>query len=134
VVTGGERWRPMLERLALALGHAGSLAGIHTVAQSGAELAADPAGAHALLADACLEAVARFGAEAVILGGAGLAGLASAIAPRLPVPLIDSVSAGARWAIEAGRTPPGPTAAGIDVAWQGVSWELEALAGRHPHP
>ncbi|VTU13298.1 Hydantoin racemase [Variovorax sp. RA8] len=134
VVTGGERWRPMLERLVLALGHAGSLAGIHTVAQSGAELAADPAGAHALLADACLEAVARFRAEAVILGGAGLAGLATAIAPRLPVPLVDSVSAGARWAIEAGRTAPGPFAASIDVAWQGVSWELEALAGRHPHP
>ena len=134
VVTGGERWRPMLERLALALGHASSLAGIHTVAPSGAELAADPAGAQALLAEACLEAAARYEARAVILGGAGLAGVAAAIAPRLAVPLIDSVSAGARWAIEAGRTAAGPRTTGIDVAWQGVSWELEALAGRHPHP
>ncbi|WP_162583489.1 aspartate/glutamate racemase family protein [Variovorax sp. PBS-H4] len=134
VVTGGERWGPMLERLALALGHAHSLAGIHTVAQSGAELAADPAGAHALLADACLEAVARFGADAVILGGAGLAGLAAAIAPGLPVPLIDSVSAGARWAMGAGRAAPRPSAACIDVAWQGVSWELEALAARASTP
>jgi allantoin racemase len=134
VVTGGERWRPMLERLALALGHAPSLAGIHTVAASGAELAADPAGAHALLAEACREAVARFDAQAVILGGAGLAGMAAAIAPELAVPLIDSVSAGARWAIEAGRAPAGPRAAGLAVAWQGVSWELEALNGRQPHP
>jgi Asp/Glu/hydantoin racemase len=134
VVTGGERWRPMLERLALALGHASALAGIHTVAPSGAELAADPAGAQALLTGACLEAVARYEAQAVILGGAGLAGLAAAIAPRLPVPLIDSVSAGARWAIEAGRTAAAPRAAGIDAGWQGVSWELEALAARHPHP
>jgi allantoin racemase len=134
VVTGGERWRPMLERLALALGYASSLAGIHTVAPSGAELVADPAGAQALLGEACLEAAARFEAQAVILGGAGLAGIAAAIAPRLPVPLIDSVSAGARWAMEAGRAPATPRADGIDAAWQGVSWELEALARRHPHP
>jgi allantoin racemase len=134
VVTGGERWRPMLERLALALGYASSLAGIHTVAPSGAELVADPAGAQALLGEACLEAAARFEAQAVILGGAGLAGIAAAIAPRLPVPLIDSVSAGARWAMEAGRAAATPRADGIDAAWQGVSWELEALARRHPHP
>jgi allantoin racemase len=134
VVTGGERWRPMLERLALALGYASSLAGIHTVAPSGAELVADPAGAQALLGEACLEAAARFEAQAVILGGAGLACIAAAIAPRLPVPLIDSVSAGARWAMEAGRAAATPRADGIDAAWQGVSWELEALARRHPHP
>jgi allantoin racemase len=134
VVTGGERWRPMLERLALALGYAPSLAGIHTVAASGAELAADPAAAHALLAEACREAMAHFDAQAVILGGAGLAGMAAAIAPGLAVPLIDSVSAGARWAIEAARAAPGPRAAGPEVAWQGVSWELEALNGRQPHP
>ena len=71
----------MLERLALALGHARSLAGIHTVAPTGAELAADPAGARALLAEACREAAARFEAQAVILGGAGLAGMAADIAP-----------------------------------------------------
>ncbi|OUM01475.1 aspartate/glutamate racemase family protein [Variovorax sp. JS1663] len=134
VVTGGERWRPMLERLALALGHASSLAGIHTVAPSGAELAADPARAQALLAEACHEAADRFGAQALILGGAGLAGLAAGIAPSLPVPLIDSVVAGARWAIEAGRSGPAPRAPGLEVAWQGVSWELEALSGRQPHP
>ena len=31
IVTGGERWRPMLSRLAGALGHTQTLAGIHTV-------------------------------------------------------------------------------------------------------
>ncbi len=71
----------------------------------------------------------------MILGGAGLAGMAAAIAPELAVPLIDSVSAGARWAIEAGRAAAtAPRPAGLEVAWQGVSWELEALNGRHPHP
>ncbi|MBL8381288.1 MAG: hypothetical protein JNM79_25705, partial [Burkholderiales bacterium] len=36
------------------------------------------------------------GAQAVILGGAALAGLAARIAPLVEVPLIDSVHAGAR--------------------------------------
>ena len=134
IVTGGNRWRPMLERLVLALGHAPMLAGIHTVDASGAELAADPGGAHAMLAEACRAAAVRFDAQAVILGGAGLAGMAAAIAPELDVPLIDSVSAGARWAIEAGRAGAAPRTASLEVAWQGVSWELEALNGRHPHP
>jgi allantoin racemase len=131
VVTGGERWRPMLERLAHALGHADSLAGIHTVAPDGAQLAADPAGARALLAEACREAASRFGAQAVILGGAGLAGMAADIAGTVPAPLIDSVSAGAEWALQAIRsTAPATTtatAAGFGIAWQNVSWELEAL-------
>ena len=56
VVTGGERWRPMLSRLAPALGFSHALAGIHTVSPTGAQLAADPEGARALLAHACAEA------------------------------------------------------------------------------
>ncbi|WP_010106824.1 aspartate/glutamate racemase family protein, partial [Verminephrobacter aporrectodeae] len=42
IVTGGARWAPMLHRLAQALGQAQALAGIHTVAPTGAQLAADP--------------------------------------------------------------------------------------------
>lgn len=128
IVTGGEAWRPMLERLAWSLGQASSLAGVHTVAPTGAQLAADPQGARTLLAEACREAAIRFEADAVILGGAGLAGMAADIADRVPVPLIDSVSAGAEWAADAIRSAPAPTAAkGFGVSWQNVSWELEAL-------
>ena len=135
VVTGGARWRPMLERLAHALGHGPSLAGIHTVEPTGAELAKDPEGARALLAEACREAALRFGAQAVILGGAGLAGMAADIAADVPVPLIDSVSAAAQWAIAATRRPAyAPGSSGFGVAWQSVSWELEALGGPRPHP
>lgn len=128
IVTGGERWRPMLERLAASLGFSASLAGIHTVAPSGAQLAQDPVGARSLLADACLEAAKRFQARAVILGGAALAGMAADIAGAVPVPLIDSVSAGGEWALEAIRSAaPAGAASGFGVAWQSVSWELEAL-------
>ncbi len=127
IVTGGARWGPMLQRLAQALGHGAALAGIHTVAPTGAQLAADPAGARVLLEQACRDAVRQLGAQAVIVGGAGLAGMAAAIQPGLDVPLIDSVGAGARWAL---RTPPAPPqrhAAGFDVPWQQLSPELTAL-------
>lgn len=129
VVTGGERWKPMLRRLAQALGRDGALAGIHTVAPTGAELAADPAAARALLTQACRDAVRNCGAEAVVLGGAGLAGMAAAIQPEVGVPVIDSVLAGARWAARAPETPPaGARAApGFDAPWTHLSAEMTAL-------
>ncbi|WP_299797246.1 aspartate/glutamate racemase family protein [Ramlibacter sp.] len=96
IVTGGARWEPMLRRLAQALGFDAALAGIHTVAPTGAELAADRDGARALLAQACAEATRRFDARAVIVGGAALAGMAAELQGRCAVPLIDSVAAGAR--------------------------------------
>jgi Asp/Glu/hydantoin racemase len=96
VVTGGARWQPMLQRLAQALGFEGALAGIHTVAPTGAELAADRAAARALLARACVEAARRFDAQAVVVGGAALAGMAAELQADCAVPLIDSVAAGAR--------------------------------------
>jgi len=127
IVTGGERWGPMLQRLAQALGHAPALAGIHTVAPTGAQLAADPQAARELLSRACLDAVRQLGAQAVILGGAGLAGMAAQIQPSLSVPLIDSVLAGARWALRSHVLPPSRIKPGFDVPWQGVSAELAAL-------
>ena len=139
----------MLERLAHSLGHGLSpdgrlgLAGIHTVAPSGAQLAADPVGARRLLGEACRAAAERFQADAVILGGAGLAGMAVDIAASVPVPLIDSVTAGAEWAeqaIQAASAAAGRAAgglagqadrviapAGFGIAWHNVSPELAAL-------
>lgn len=96
IVTGGDRWAPMLTRLAATLGHADALAGVVTLPANGAQIAADPDAAIGALRDAVTEAVARYGAQAVIVGGAGLAGLAARLQPDAPVPLIDSVLAGAR--------------------------------------
>jgi Asp/Glu/hydantoin racemase len=101
IVTGGAAWGPMLVRLAGALDLADRLATVSIVAATGAELAADPERAVATLGDACLGAAQ--GVDAVVLGGAALAGMAeaiaSAVAPRLAVPLIDSVDAAARAAL-----------------------------------
>ena len=132
IVTGGERGGPMLQRLAQALGHAPALAGIHTVAPTGAELAADPVAARALLAQACRDAVRQLGAQAVILGGAGLAGMAAQLQPALGVPLVDSVLAGARWALRSPALPPQRAKAGFDVPWSQVSRELMALGTGDP--
>lgn len=133
IVTGGERWGPMLQRLAQALGHAPMLAGIHTVAPTGAQLAADPAAARALLAQACRDVVRQMGVQAVILGGAGLAGMAGAIQPEVGVSVIDSVVAGAQWALRTPALPSERAQPRCDVAWERVSPELAAL-GLAPRP
>ncbi|MCU0932826.1 MAG: aspartate/glutamate racemase family protein [Serpentinimonas sp.] len=93
IVTGGERWKPMLVRLAQALGHDQLLRHIETVAPSGAALQADPDMAIRCLTEACRQA-ARTGVESIILGGAGLAGYASSLQAHCPLPLIDSATAG----------------------------------------
>lgn len=127
IVTGGQRWGPMLQRLAQALGHAPMLAGIHTVAPTGAQLAADPASARTLLSQACRDAVRQLGAQTVILGGAGLAGMAAAIQPGLGVPIIDSVLAGTHWALRTHAPPALRSTPGFDVPWNRLSPELTAL-------
>ncbi len=127
IVTGGERWGPMLQRLAQALGHSHGLAGIHTVAPTGSQLAADPEAARALLVEACRDVVRQMGVQAVILGGAGLAGMAAAVQPQVAVPVIDSVVAGAHWALRAHPVPSEREVPGFDVAWAGVSGEMKVL-------
>lgn len=127
IVTGGSRWQAMLQRLAESLGYGDALGGIHTVAPTGAQLAADPLGAQALLTQACQNAVRDFDVQAVILGGAGLAGLAAAIQPQVDVPVIDSVLAGTRQALRAGASVTPGASGRFDVGWQGMSAELTAL-------
>ena len=93
IVTGGSRWGPMLEEFVRSIGLRERLAGIETVAPSGAEIARDPQSAHRMLAQACSALVGQCAADSVILGGAGLAGIAAKIATEVAVPVIDSVGA-----------------------------------------
>lgn len=103
IVTGGARWKPMLERLAQALGYADQLVHIETVTPTGAQLRADPQMARECLHQACAQAITA-GAQAVIVGGAGLAGMAQALQAECSVPLIDSVEAG--WRVLSGGAAP----------------------------
>ena len=107
VVTGGDRWPPMLRRLAQALGYGKSLACIETVTPTGAQLMADPDLAREHLSGAC-ERAAGSGAQAIIIGGAGLAGWAVRLQPACPLPLIDSVEAGLRVLLNGGSPAPQP--------------------------
>ena len=127
IVTGGARWKPILERLAHSLGYGSSLAGIHTVEPSGAQLAKEPDLARTLLIEACRAAVSRFGVDALILGGAGLAGVAATIQAQVPVPVVDSVSAGVRQALAQVRPPVQALARRFEFDWRNVSPELSAL-------
>ncbi len=90
IVTGGERWGPMLTEMITARGLGSQLASIKTVAPTGGDIAADPAGSAELLAAVCKRCADEDEAEAVILGGAGLIGIASMIQPNLPFDLVCS--------------------------------------------
>jgi allantoin racemase len=101
------------------------------VAASGAQLASDPQWALEVLAQACEQAASRFAPQAIIIGGAGLAGMAALLQARCPLPLIDSVVAGAQraWALaqpSSSAAQPSP-AMGFDVAWQGLSGAMHGL-------
>lgn len=112
IVTGGERWGPMLHEFTASIGLDQQLAAVLTVAPTGADIARDPDRALNALADACRTAATAHGADRIILGGAGLAGLARRIQDRVPVPLIDSVEAIVRAGEQLGRSPPAKPATG----------------------
>jgi Asp/Glu/hydantoin racemase len=117
IVTGGAAWAPMLVRLAGTLGLAEALAGVQAVDRSGGELAADPAAAAVLLEAAGREALRRWpDCGALLLGGAGLAGMAEGLDGRLPVPVLDNVALalGAAFAAGAAACEPATAAPGSD--------------------
>jgi len=129
IVTGGAAWAPMLTEFFAARGHAARLAGVRTVAPSGGEIARDPEGALAILAEACRASAELDGAEAVMLGGAGLAGLAAKLEGRVPVPVICSVEAGLRAVIAAAGTAPAVLPPREPVETVGLSPALAARLG-----
>ncbi len=112
ILTGGERWGPMLEEFVALIGLSGSLRSIRTVAPTGGEIAANPAAAYDLLAETAAAAAREDGADAVILGGAGLAGIAAKIRDRVPVPLLCSVETGFKRAFAMLENPPAKPASG----------------------
>ncbi|KNZ32887.1 MAG: hypothetical protein AD742_09280 [Methylibium sp. NZG] len=102
VVTGGPAWVPMLHRLADALALPAPMCGVQTVDRSGGELAADPQAAAPLLAEAARQALLRWPqAQQVLLGGAGLAGLAEPVAALLGRPVLCNVKLALHAAFEA---------------------------------
>lgn len=126
IVTGGERWGPMLRRLAGSLGYGEPLRHIETVAPTGAMLLEDEALAMRTLGDAC-RAAAATGVQSIILGGAGLAGYAQRLQAEVPLPLIDSARAGLEVMLQ-GLAPAPPRARdGFEADWSHVAPAMQAL-------
>ncbi len=115
IVTGGERWRPMLEEFVASQGMSARLASVRTVAPTGADIARNPKSALVLLAKSCTACAREDGADVVILGGAGLAGLAGKLKSSVDVPLLDGLACAismaealAKQRPAAARTMPAP--------------------------
>lgn len=92
IVTGGAAWKAMLEEFVAAQGLGARLASVRTVAPTGADIARNPKAALELLARSCTACAREDGADVVILGGAGLAGLAPRLRPLAKVPLLDGLA------------------------------------------
>ncbi len=129
IVTGGERWKPMLQRLATSLGYGAQLRHIETVAPTGAALQADPDMALECLSQACQNA-AQSGVSSIILGGAGLAGYAQLLQSHCDLPLIDSAQAG--WEVLHGQlAPKAPTQHdGFYAPWVGLPPAFAQVPGK----
>ncbi len=126
IVTGGARWAPMLERLALTLGFSESLQHIETVAESGAQLLAEPVRAVEILTAACRRAAEK-NVQSIILGGAGLAGFAAKVQPALSLPVIDSVLAGGRVVMGHAWAQPTRTENSFSTQWKDLAPEMARL-------
>jgi Asp/Glu/hydantoin racemase len=129
IVTGGERWKPMLQRLAHQLGYGALLRHIETVTPTGAALQADPDMALRCLSEACQKA-AQKGVASIILGGAGLAGYAQLLQAHCALPLIDSAQAGWQVLLQQ-RAPAAPKSRdGFYSPWHGMPDAFLQIPGR----
>lgn len=106
IVTGGVLWKPMLEEFVAAQGFGRRLASVRTVAPTGADIARNPKAAMALLAKGCQACAREDGADVVILGGAGLAGLAAKLKSAVDVPVLDGVACAISMAEALARQKP----------------------------
>jgi len=83
-----------------------------------------------LIADLCRQSVEQDGAEAIILAGGPLAGLAPVLAPHVAVPLVDGTAAAVRLAeAMVGLAPPGAPRARRPRALTGFATGLQDLYG-----
>ena len=93
IVTGGAQWKAMLERWARATGYAECITQVQALPANGAQMMQSPDAALAQLAQACEQALHDGRAQAVLLGGAGLAGMGARLRAHCDVPVWDCVEA-----------------------------------------
>jgi allantoin racemase len=82
IITGGRAWGPMLQEFLKVMGLDSALAGIRTIALTGAEIAANPDNAATILEAEAQRARAEDGADRILLGGAGMIGQSDRLRER----------------------------------------------------
>ena len=127
VVTAGPAWKGMLDELAQRLPLHGRYLGTYAVDATGLDAAGKPQAFIDLL-QLAIDHACRDGAQAIILGGAALAGMKDLF--RADVPLLDCVET-AMQAIQAGDYPyPVPQPA-VAISSQGLDRTLASRLNRH---
>ncbi len=132
IVTGGEKWGPMLTEYAASLGLAGQLASVRVLQADGGQIGANPLAAQDAIHQAALHAVREDAAELVVLGGAGMVGQVEPLAARfqaeqLNIPVIDGLTPAIRMAEAASQQQAAVQNTSIPVQSIGLSAELATL-------
>jgi len=92
IVTGGRAWGPMLEEFVDQIGLSSRLGSVRTLELTGDAVARDPEAAASVIALEIAAAASQDNADVVILGGAGLVGMAARLRDRSELPLLDSLA------------------------------------------
>lgn len=108
ILTGGERWLPILRKQIQDAGLSSRLASVRAIPLTGAEIAADQKRAINMLADLSQKCATEDHADCVIHGGAAVAGLAALMHNKVSVPLIDNVTVSVAMAEMMARAIPKP--------------------------
>lgn len=98
IVTGGLKWQHMLERWCRMHGYGTPapatgccVGGVHALEASGGQMMQSPDAAVLALGAACTQALVGGGCDAVLLGGAGLAGMGARVRAVTGLPVWDCV-------------------------------------------
>lgn len=132
IVTYGRRMGPLYRELVEGYGLASRLAGIATIDATPQQTFSEPQQVHAAVVAAAQRLVAHDGAEAVLLAGAAMAGLAATLQRQVDVPLLDGVAcavvlAEAQAGLRLPKARSGSVSATGGRAVHGVSASLTAL-------
>ena len=98
IVTGGAQWKPMLERWSRASGYAHPdamphIAQVQALPSTGLQMMQSPENTAQTLAQASAAMLQSAGVQAVLLGGAGLAGMGARVRASSGLPVWDCVEA-----------------------------------------
>lgn len=108
IISGGEKWQPILEKQVENFGLANRLASVRTVSMTGAEIVENPTKAYDMIVKLSESCAQKDGASCVILGGAALAGFPAIIHDRVSVPLIDNLAVSISTALTLAKYVPQP--------------------------